>query len=369
MRAELAISSQDQQLATAQPQPAFSRGQPANVRDVASLARRGDPAQLRLRNEVCRLATLRDRARGRAAHNPPIALRFPRVLQPDAIPRLQLVQPARGDLQGYIDLAGRVWRSVCAQADAGGPSHAPILIPARPHLEHRRSEAERGRSQLRPRQVHEDSAVATECGAGAPNVLDHFFPHHAVVVRAVDARAAHAGGDEFVDQSRIRPGLVRHGHHDARGAMGGCRSEQADRVLLEQASSGGEGQRVRRRQMRRFAQRSNGDHASLLDGCQRVRLAPAQRRQAERGQHVLQRTQVTCAQCQVVQQISSALPETGSRLVKAVRAGLLQLQHCPAQSLQPLDDQSQPIRIRRSHRIGFHGGRSLVHPRMSLDHP
>jgi hypothetical protein len=131
-------------------------------------------------------------------------------------------------------------------------------------------------------------------------------------VGAVDPHAVHAGDQHLAHQPGVSGGLGRHRDHDPRWPAARDRAEQRRRPDRQHITTASKADRLRARQ---GFHRTAGDRAQRIEHGINARLdvplAAAQRGQPERGQPILEVTQVVPAQCQVLQEVAGARVTVG----------------------------------------------------------
>ena len=304
-------------------------------------------AQHHVGGQVGAAAQGRDHAVGMALDDLELALRAPGVLQRDQIADLQRREPVGVDAQHRIGLgADRAGRAGRTQRQPRRCDHPAQLVAARAQPHHLRAALDRAGAQLRAAQVHQDPHLAAGAARGQPHRLGHRLPLRRRVVGAVDARDVHAGLHHRVDPARIGGGLARQRHHDAHVAPGRRAAQQRHRMPLQRLGAGAAADRlvrVARRPVAAVQPVQQTEH--LVDRGQHMRLGAAQGGQPEPGKLELQRSQVTGAQRQVVQQVARArlVGRVDGRQPVGMAVG--QRGHLAPQRPQPLDQRLADRRI------------------------
>ncbi len=161
---------------------------------------------------------------------------------------------------------------------------------------------------LGPAQVHQDLEPSPPTALSRTQPGDHPRPDVGIVVGAVDPDRVGTGGDDALHDGGISRRLTRAGHQDAGPPCCRARSEDAvrravqERLPLEEGLPVGPGSGRCRSQ----ARESGGDRGEIRPD---PALQPAQRREPQRHQLLLERPQVVVAQRQIGGEVGRTVRE------------------------------------------------------------
>ena len=225
-----------------------------------------------------------------------------------------------------------------SQSQAGILDDTSKLVAHGLDPEHTSVRLHRAGAQFRAAQVHQDAHRASDRPRCAAYVIGHRGPRRRFIMRAIDARDVHAGGDELMHQSVVLPRFGRQGHHDAYGAAPRRVAEQGCRVLIEQAAAAVDASRFL---VRSFHPGLSGQTVQnsqyLVEIGEDMGFRVSQRGKPQPGQFFLQGATIALAQYEIVNQITRARQVIGGYTGQLLAKSLFGGQHLLAQRPQLFD--------------------------------
>jgi hypothetical protein len=227
------------------------------------------------------------------------------IAQLDAFPGFHFREPIRRDGQHgvriLIDELSNNCRTIGNKTDSRGlGDSSEIVTPGMPG-HNLWARFDRSRAQLRSGEIHENATSETQFAARAFQMPHHSAPDFRRVVCTIDPHAVHPVRKQFAHAGVIIRRVSRHCDHDPHGAMCRWRAEQRFGVPGQHRSSFGETEvngweqplpMSAGKMMQRVQHRVDCPH--------RVRFRSAERRETQRRQLILKRSDIMMPQGQVM---------------------------------------------------------------------